>query len=92
MSLLGKTWTGPGIEIERTDVAGRDVAVQRCAAREVRALADFSEEIIATRTRMLMLINQGDVSGAFSFVQECPPDLRQRSSRYSSTSVLPQRN
>tara|TARA_Y100000385_G_C13077348_1_gene632087 strand:+ start:465 stop:1022 length:558 start_codon:yes stop_codon:yes gene_type:complete len=76
LSLLGKTWTGPGLEIERTDVAGRDVEVQRWAAREGRALADFPEEITETRTRMLMLINQGDVSGAFSFIQECPPDLR----------------
>jgi hypothetical protein len=33
MSLLGKTWTGPGIEIERTDVADRDVAVQRGTAQ-----------------------------------------------------------
>ena len=62
-------------------VSVRGVPEQRLAdtigaAREGRALADFPEEIIETRTRMLMLINQGDVSGAFSFIQECPPVLR----------------
>ena len=46
------------------------------AAREGRALADLPEEIIEARTKMLTLINDGDVSGAFSFIQQHPPDLR----------------
>ena len=62
-------------------VRARGITEQRLAdtigaAREGRALADLPEEIIEARTKMLTLINQGDVSGAFSFIQRHPPDLR----------------
>jgi malate dehydrogenase len=46
------------------------------AAREGRVLSDLANEIAETRARMLGVINDGDVPGAYAFVQQQPPDIR----------------
>lgn len=45
-------------------------------AREGRSLADLPDEIPAARTRMLNLVNSGDVPGAYDFIQTQPADIR----------------
>lgn len=46
------------------------------AAREGRVLSDLPAEIAESRSRMLDTINEGDVPGAYAFVQQQPPDIR----------------
>ncbi|MDG1266338.1 MAG: hypothetical protein P8O03_08440 [Ilumatobacter sp.] len=62
-------------------VRARGVTDERLAdtigsAREGRVLTDLPEEIAEIRTQMLSMINNGDVPGAFAFIQQHPPDLR----------------
>ena len=62
-------------------VHARGVSEQRVAdvigaAREGRSLSDLPEEIASTRARMLSIINDGDIPGAYAFVQSQPPDVR----------------
>lgn len=46
------------------------------AARAGRALTDLPAEIAESRSRMLGIINDGDVPGAYVFVQHQPADIR----------------
>ena len=46
------------------------------AAREGRNLSDLCEEIPEARARALSLINEGDIRGAYEFIQEQPADVR----------------
>lgn len=62
-------------------VHARGVSEQRLAdvigaAREGRVLSDLPTEIADSRSRMLSIINDGDVPGAYAFVQQQPPDIR----------------
>ena len=57
-------------------VSEQQVADAIGAARDGRSLADLPEEIAASRGRMLETINDGDVRGAFEFVQTQPADIR----------------
>lgn len=57
-------------------VSEQQVADAIGAARDGRSLADLPEEIAASRGRMLATINDGDVRGAFEFVQSQPADIR----------------
>lgn len=62
-------------------IHARGVSEQQLAdvigsAREGRSLADLPGEIVEARTRMLSVINDGDVPGAYAFAQQQPPDIR----------------
>ncbi len=62
-------------------IQARGVSEQQLAdvigkAREGRTLADVPGEIAETRTRMMKIINDGDVQEAYQFVQKQPPDIR----------------
>ena len=45
-------------------------------AREGRSLADLPDEVSQTRGRMLTMVNDGDIKGAYAFIQQQPADLR----------------
>ena len=45
-------------------------------AREGRSLADLPDEVSQTRGRMLTMVNDGDIEGAYAFIQQQPADLR----------------
>ena len=58
-----------GVDDQRlADVIGK--------AREGRSLADLPDEVSQTRSRMLTMVNDGDIGGAFAFIQRQPADLR----------------
>lgn len=65
-------WSGvrvQGIDEQRlADVLG--------AARAGRDLIDLPAEIAESRTRMLGMVNDGDIEGAYVFIESLPPDLR----------------
>lgn len=62
-------------------VRARGVSTQHLAdaigtARAGRSLADLPDEIRATRTRALDLINADDIAGSYAFIEQQPADLR----------------
>lgn len=62
-------------------VHARGVSPQRLAdvvgaAREGRSLSDLSSEIAEARNRMLQIVNDGDIRGAYEFIEGHPPDIR----------------
>jgi len=46
------------------------------AAREGRDMTDLPEEIAESRTRMLGMVNDGEIEAAYRFIEALPPDLR----------------
>lgn len=58
-----------GVDPQRlADVIGR--------AREGRTLGDLPREIAESRTRMLALVTDGDIRGAYTYIEQQPADLR----------------
>ncbi len=62
--------------IHARGVSAQQLADVIGAAREGRDLVDLSHEIPEARTRALSLITDGDVRGAYDFIQAQPADVR----------------
>jgi malate dehydrogenase len=62
--------------IRATGVSDQQVAHAIGMARADRSLVDLPAEISENRSRMLEIVESGDVRGAYAFVQQQPADIR----------------